>query len=60
MHAYPLPLIDEVHGLQSSASWDLQCGYWHVPVDPKDHAREDTFSPGSGMGLYQFIRMPFV
>ena len=35
-----------------------QCGCWQVPVDPKDQEKT-AFSPGPGMGLFQFTRMPF-
>eukprot|EP00731_Ephydatia_muelleri_P010889 Em0005g1475a len=60
--AYPLPLIDEVQDRLSGATifskLDLQCGYWQVPVDPKDQEKT-AFSPGPGMGLFQFTRMPF-
>ncbi|KAL5515711.1 hypothetical protein EMCRGX_G000916 [Ephydatia muelleri] len=37
---------------------DLQCGYWQIPVNPKDQEKT-AFSPGPGMGLFQFTRMPF-
>ena len=37
---------------------DLQSGYWQVPVDAEDLAKT-AFSPGPGMGLFQFRRMPF-
>ena len=60
--AYPLPLIDEVQDrLTGSAIFsklDLQSGYWQVPVDAEDQAKT-AFSPGPGMGLFQFRRMPF-
>ncbi|KAL5496544.1 hypothetical protein EMCRGX_G012850 [Ephydatia muelleri] len=60
--AYPLPLIDEVQdrllGATVFSKLDLQCGYWQVPVDPKDQEKT-AFSPGPGMGLFQFTRMPF-
>ena len=60
--AYPLPLIDEVQDRLSGATvfskLDLQCGYWQVPVDPKDQEKT-AFSPGPVMGLFQFTRMPF-
>ena len=60
--AYPLPLIEEVQDRLSGATvfskLDLQCGYWQVPVDPKDQEKT-AFSPGPGMGLFQFTRMPF-
>ncbi|KAL5494155.1 hypothetical protein EMCRGX_G015433 [Ephydatia muelleri] len=60
--AYPLPLIDEVQDqLSGSAVFsklDLQSGYWQLPVDPND--REKTvFSPGPGMGSFEFSRMSF-
>ncbi len=60
--AYPLPLPNEVQdrlaGSTIFLTLDLQCGYWQLPVNPSD--REKTaFSPGPGMGLYQFRRMPF-
>eukprot|EP00731_Ephydatia_muelleri_P003079 Em0001g3079a len=60
--AYPLPLIDEVEDHLSGATvfskLDLQCGYWQIPVDPKDQEKT-AFSPGPGMGFFQFTRMPF-
>ena len=37
---------------------DLQSGYWQVPVDAEDLAKT-AYSPGPGMGLFQFRRMPF-
>ena len=44
--AYPRPLIDEVQDRLSGAmvfsKLDHQCGYWQVPVDPKDHLGEDS------------------
>ena len=59
--AYPLPLIDEVQDRLSGAmvfsKLDHQCGYWQVPVHPKDQEKT-AFSPGLGMGLFQFTRMP--
>ena len=59
---YPLPLIDEVQDRLSGATvfskLDLQCGYWQVPVDPKNQEKT-AFSPGPGMGLFQFTRIPF-
>mgnify|MGYP003462840784 CR=1 FL=1 len=56
--AYPLPLIDACQGLQSSASWTSSVRYWQVPVDLKDQEKA-AFSPGPGMGLFQFTRMSF-
>ena len=60
--AYPLPLPDEVQDCLAGSSifstLDLQSGYWQIPEHPRD--REKTaFSPGPGMGLFQFCRMPF-
>ena len=55
--AYPLPLINEVQDRLAGATifskLDLQCGYWQIPVDPKDQEKT-AFSPGPGMGLFQF------
>ena len=60
--AYPLPLADEVQDRLSNSSvfstLDLQNGYWQLPVHPDD-IEKTAFSPGPGMGLYQFNRMPF-
>ena len=60
--AYPLPLIDEVQDRLSGdtefTKLDLHSGYWQVPVNQEDQVKT-TFSPGSGMGLFQFKRMPF-
>ena len=58
-NAYPLSLIDKVQDCLSGATifskLDLQCGYWQVPVDQEKTA----FSPGPGLGLFQFTMMPF-
>ena len=58
-NAYPLPLIDKVQDCLSGATifskLDYQCGFWQVPVDQEKTA----FSPGPGLGLFQFTRMPF-
>ena len=57
-----LHLIDKVQDRLAGATiiskLDLQCGYWQIPVDPKDQEKT-AFSPGPGMGLFQFTRMPF-
>ena len=37
---------------------DLHSGYCQVPVNQEDQ-EETAFSPGPGMGLFQFKRMPF-
>ena len=60
--AYPLPLADEVQDRLSNSSvfstLDLQNGYWQLLMHPDD-IEKTAFSPGPGMGLYQFNRMPF-
>ena len=60
--AYPLPRPDEVQdqlaGSKVFSTLDLQCGYWQLPVHTADHDKT-AFSPGPGMGLFQFRRMPF-
>lgn len=38
------------------ATLDLQCGYWHIAVDPKDR---DKTAIISRYGLYELTRMPF-
>ncbi|KAL5469538.1 hypothetical protein EMCRGX_G030807 [Ephydatia muelleri] len=48
---------DRLSGATVFSKLDLQCGYWQVPVDPKDQEKT-AFSPGPGMGLFQFTRMP--
>ena len=60
--AYPLPRPDEVQdqlaGSTIFSTLDLQSGYWQLPVHPEDQTKT-AFSPGPGMGLFQFRRMPF-
>ena len=60
--AYPLPRRDEVQNRLAGSSvfstLDLHSSYWQVPIDPEDWPKT-TFSPGPGMGLYQFNCMPF-
>lgn len=60
--AYPLPLPDKVQdhlaGSTIFSTLDLQCGYWQMPVHLDDRSKT-AFCPESGMGLYQFTRMPF-
>ena len=60
--SYSLPLVDEVQDhLAESAMFstlDLQSGYWQIPVSQEDREKT-TFSPGAGLGLYQFTHMPF-
>ena len=60
--AYPLPLSDQVQdklsGMKYFTKLDLNSGYWQIPV--RDADREKTaFSPGPGMGLYEFNVLPF-
>ena len=60
--SYPLPLPDEVQdrlaGSTVFSTLDLYRGYWQLPVNPADREKT-TFCPESGMGLYEFCRMPF-
>ena len=55
--AYPLPLPDEVQDRLAGSTiftiLDLQSGYWQLPVSTTDQEKT-AFSPGPGMGLYQF------
>ena len=59
--AYPLPRPDKVQDklevLTVFSTLDLQSGYWQLPVHPPDRPKT-AFSPGPGMGLFQFTRMP--
>ena len=60
--AYPLPRPDDVQdqltGSTVFSALDLQNGYWQLPVSPADQPKT-AFSPGPGLGLFQFRRMPF-
>ena len=60
--AYPLLRPDEVqdHLAVSSifSTLDLHSGYWQVPIHPEDQPNT-AFSPGPGIGLYQFNCVPF-
>ena len=50
--------LDRLAGSAIFSKLDLQSGYWPLPMEPQD--REKTaFSPGPGMGAYEFTRMPF-
>uniref|UniRef100_A0A5S6Q567 RNA-directed DNA polymerase n=1 Tax=Trichuris muris TaxID=70415 RepID=A0A5S6Q567_TRIMR len=42
---YPLPLPDE-------------CGFWQLPIREED-IEKTAFSPGPGMGMFEFVTMPF-
>ena len=60
--AYPLPLIDDIQSHLSGAvvfsTLDLNSGYWQLPIHPDDRYKT-AFTPGPGMGLYEFVCMPF-
>ena len=60
--AYPLPLIDDMQSYLSGAvvfsTLDLNSGYWQLPINPDDRYKT-AFTPGPGMGLYEFVCMPF-
>ena len=49
---------DKLEGSAVFSILDLQSGYWQLPVHPVDRPKT-AFSPGPGMGLFQFTRMPF-
>ena len=55
--AYPLPLPDQVQdklsGMEYFTKLDLNSDYWQIPVRGSDQEKT-AFSPGPGMGLYQF------
>ena len=57
--AYPIPLVDEVQDQLSGSTifstLDLRCGYWQMPVHESDQQK----TPGPGLGLFEFKRMPF-
>ena len=58
--AYPLPRPDEVQDqlAGSTVFSGLQSGYCQLPVHLEDQPKT-AFSPGPGMGLFQFRRLPF-
>ena len=60
--AYPLPRPDEAQdrlaGAAVFSSLDLRNGYWQLPIHEEDRPKT-AFSPGPGLGLFQFCRMPF-
>ena len=60
--AYPLPLPDQVQdklfGMKYFTKLDLNSGYWQIPVRESDKEKT-AFSPGPGMGLFEFNVLPF-
>ncbi|KFD49262.1 hypothetical protein M513_09814 [Trichuris suis] len=60
--SYPLPLPDEVQARLRSAPifsvLDLHSGFWQLLVRPAD-VEKTAFSPGPGLGMFEFLRMPF-
>ena len=58
--AYPLPRVDECLDALRNSRWfnvmDLSAGFWQIPMDP-GHKHKTAFT--TGMGLYQFLVMPF-
>ena len=57
-----MPLVDDVQsylsGAQVFSTLDLHTGYWQHPIHPEDRYKT-AFTPGPGMGLYEFLCMPF-
>lgn len=62
MDRYPLPnmieIIESLNGNNFFSTIDLKNAYWQVPMDPND-MEKTAFSPGPGLGIYEFLRMPF-
>ena len=60
--AYPLPLPDQVQdklsGMEYFFKLDLISGYWQIPIAEFD-GEKTAFSPGPGLGLYEFNILPF-
>ena len=58
--SYPLSRIDDSIDALLRSQWfstlDLQCGYWQLPMDPKDKDKTTFIAP---FGLYQFKVLPF-
>ena len=58
----PLPRPDEVQdhlmGSTIFSTFDLESGYWQLPVHQDDQPKT-AFCPGAGFGLFQFCRMLF-
>ena len=61
-NSYPLPLPNEVQDrlgiAQVFTKLDCRKGFWQVPIAP-EHQATTAFSPGPGMGLFEFLRLPF-
>ena len=57
-NSYPLPLPDYVqeHLGNTQVFTKLDCwkGFWQVPIAP-EHQAKTAFSPGLGMGLFEFL-----
>ena len=60
--AYPLTLTDHVQdklsGMKFFTKLNLNSGYWQISVVDSDRDKT-AFSPGPGMGLYEFKVLPF-
>ena len=61
-NSYPLPLPDEVQDkvgrAQVFSKLDCRKEFWQVPVAKADR-HKTAFSPGPGLGLYEFCCLPF-
>ncbi|KII62948.1 Transposon Ty3-I Gag-Pol polyprotein [Thelohanellus kitauei] len=59
---YPLPLMEELldrlAGAKIFSIFDLVNGYWQCAIEESDKEKT-AFSPGPGLGLYEFNAMPF-
>ena len=60
--AYPLPRMQETMesmvGARHFSCMDLKSGFWQVQMD-EESRQYTTFTVGS-MGMYEFLRMPYV
>lgn len=59
---YPLPdpeeLLERLEGSKIFSTIDLRNAYWQIPMKPEDICKT-AFTLGPGLGIYEFVRMPF-
>ena len=49
---------DKIGSAQFFSKLDCRKGFWQVPIFETDQSKT-AFSPGPGLGLYEFCRLPF-